>query len=305
MGKIKKFLIIISGPTAVGKTSLAIKVAQHFGTEIISCDSRQFYRELNIGTAKPTEAELFAVPHHFINSLNIHDNYTAGDFERDGLALLDELYKMQNVVVLTGGSGLFIRALCEGFDDFPEVPPLVQQELENTLREQGIGALQQELKMRDPIYYEKVDRDNPRRLLRALAVCRAGSRPFSDFQKGPKAPRPFTPVYILLEMERSALYRRIEQRVDKMMAGGLLEEARQLFPYRHLKALQTVGYHELFAFLENEITLEKAVGLIKRNSRRYAKRQMTWFRKDEHWVVFPAKEEKKVVAYLDGILPDA
>jgi tRNA dimethylallyltransferase len=286
----------------VGKTRLAIDVARHFCTEIISCDSRQFYREMNIGTAKPSEVEMAAVPHHFINSLSIHDPYTAGDFERDALAVLQKLYEEQNVVVMTGGSGLFIKALCEGLDEFPEVGPEIFEVLETTLREQGIEVLQKELKTSDPAYFKKVDLDNPRRLLRALAVCRASGRPFSSFQKGRKAVRPFTPVYILLEMERAQLYRRIEQRVDEMMSEGLLDEARQLFPHRHLKALQTVGYPELFAFLENEISIERAVGLIKQNSRRYAKRQMTWFRKDEHWQVFSAGEPEKVVTHLSGIL---
>jgi tRNA dimethylallyltransferase len=305
MTKAEKFLIIIGGPTAVGKTSLAIGVARHFGTQIISCDSRQLYREMNIGTAKPTAEELSAMPHHFIDSLSIRDDYTAGDFERDGLALLNSMYKKQNVVVMTGGSGLFIRALCEGLDDFPEVAPEIQKALEAMLREHGIEALQQELKTSDPVYFENVDVNNPRRLLRALSVCRASGRPFSGFQKGAKARRPFTPVYILLEMERAQLYRRIEQRVDEMMAAGLLEEARKLFPQRQLKALQTVGYQELFSFFENEITLESAVGLIKQNSRRYAKRQMTWFRKDDHWVAFPAGEAEQILAHLERILPGA
>jgi len=304
MQKANNYLIVIGGPTGVGKTSLAIEVARHLETEIISCDSRQFYREMNIGTAKPSEAELAAVPHHFINSLSIHEDYSAGGFERDGLVLLDELFKNRNAVVMTGGSGLLIRALCDGLDDFPEVAPQVQDDLETMFREHGIEALQHELKTSDPVYYEKVDRDNPRRLLRALAVCRTSSRPFSEFQNGPKARRSFTPVYILLEMDRPTLYLRIEQRVDEMIAGGLIEEARQLYPYRRLKSLQTVGYQELFAYFEKKISRERAVELIKQNSRRYAKRQMTWFRKDDSWVKFPAVQVGKVLSYLNGILPD-
>lgn len=295
----RKYLIIIGGPTASGKTSVAIQLAQHYQTEILSCDSRQFYKEMSIGTAKPTPEELAQAPHHFINSLHITENYTVGDYEKDALKVLDQLYKKNNVAIVTGGSGLFIRALCEGLDVFPDVPTSIRQDLEQVLETKGIAALQEELKTTDPVYYQKVDLHNSVRLIRALSVCRVSGKPFSSFQNQKKAPRPFTPIYILLDWERPVLYDRINRRVDLMLEAGLEAEARQLYPQKQLNALQTVGYQELFAFFDGDIPKEEAIELIKRNSRRYAKRQMTWFRKRPYWERFSPKEVAKIVTFID------
>ncbi|MEL6923653.1 MAG: tRNA (adenosine(37)-N6)-dimethylallyltransferase MiaA [Bacteroidota bacterium] len=294
----KKYLVVISGPTAVGKTDLCIALAQQFGTEIISCDSRQFYREMNIGTAKPTPGELARVKHHFIDDLSIHDAYSVGDFERDGLQLLEELYTKFDLVFLTGGSGLYIRALCEGLDEFPEVPEAVTEHYKQLFNAEGIGALQDELHQLDPDYAAKVDLQNPHRLIRALSVCKASGQPFSSFHGSDKPERPFTPVYICLHREREELYDRINRRVDWMMERGLLEEARELFPFQSLNALQTVGYQELFDYFEETITLETAVELIKRNTRRYAKRQGTWFRKNDYWQFFAPHESAAIQQYI-------
>lgn len=297
--QVQKQLIVIGGATATGKTATAIEVARRFQAEILSADSRQFYREMSIGTAKPTPDELAQVPHHFINSLSVVDEYTVGDFETDALFLLQNLFEKNDVAVLVGGSGLFIRALCEGLDEFPEVPKTVAEALEAKLKNEGIGALQAELKMLDPAYFEQVDLNNPHRLIRALSVCRASGQPFSSFRTQERKQRFFKPIYVLLELDRPVLYERINQRVDEMMRLGLLEEARQLYAKRHLNALQTVGYQELFDFFDEKCTLEEAVEKIKQNSRRYAKRQSTWFRKDPHWQAFAPRNTFELLTYLD------
>jgi len=291
----KRYLIVIGGPTAIGKTSVAIRVANYFGIEIISADSRQFYKEMNIGTAKPTVAELAQAPHHFINNLSIKDAYSVGDYEREVLDKLEELLEGYEAAILTGGSGLFIRAICEGLDEFPDVPDSIREELTAKWEAQGIEQLQSTLQEKDPLYYAEVDINNPHRLIRALSVIEASGKPFSNFRNQAPKERPFEIVPILLEMDRALLYERINQRVDMMMEAGLLEEARSLHPLRHLNALQTVGYEELFNYFEEKTSLEEAVELIKRNSRRYAKRQMTWFRKKTHWHRFDAQD-------IDGLL---
>ncbi len=296
----QKHLIVIGGATATGKTAAAIHVAQHFQAEILSADSRQFYREMSIGTAKPSTEELTQAPHHFINSLSIETAYSVGDFESDALSLLEKLFKKQDVVVLVGGSGLFIRAVCEGLDEFPEVPKSIVEDLETALETEGIEALQAELKAIDPDYFAQADVQNPYRLIRALSVCRASDKPFSSFRTQEKKQRFFTPIYVLMELERPVLYEKINCRVDKMMQEGLLEEARQLYPLRQLNALQTVGYQELFDFFDEKITLEMAIEKIKMNSRRYAKRQSTWFRKDAHWQRFNLDEMNELIAFLDA-----
>lgn len=294
-----KYLIVIGGPTASGKTKVAINIAEHFNTAVLSADSRQFYREMNIGTAKPSDDELKTVTHHFINSLSIHDEYSVGDFEKDAIRLLEEIFSDKDVAVMAGGSGLFIKAVCEGLDEFPEVPAEINQQLEKEFAEHGLAFLQNELKEKDPDYYQQVDLSNHQRLLRALSVCRASGQPFSSFRSNNKVHRQFIPIYILLEWEREQLYERINLRVDQMMEMGQLTEAKSLFPYRHLNALQTVGYQELFDHFEGKMTLEEAVIMIKQNSRRYAKRQMTWFRRDKHWRSFSPSETTEMIDYIE------
>jgi len=279
----KKHLIVIGGPTASGKTDWAIRMAQHFQTEILSCDSRQFYREMDIGTAKPAPEELQEVPHHFISNLSIHDRYSVGDFEREAMKLLDELFQKHDLVILTGGSGLYIKALCEGLDEFPEVPSPVREEVEQLYQQKGLDALREELQRADPDYYAEVDLYNPARLIRALSVCRTSGRPFSSFRRAGQISRPFTSIYLQLHLPRQVLYQRINQRVDQMLDQGLEEEAKRLFPHREQSALQTVGYQEFFDYFEDKIPQAEAIRLIKRNTRRYAKRQLTWMRRDSHW----------------------
>jgi tRNA dimethylallyltransferase len=295
-----KFLIVVGGATATGKTATGIQLAQHFETEILSCDSRQLYREMTIGTAKPTAEELAAAPHHFINLLSIEDDYNVGNFERDALKLLDNLFLKKNVALLVGGSGLFIRALCNGLDEFPTIPLEVKKEVQSLFEKEGLIALQEAIKNADPVYFEKVDQQNPVRLMRALDVIKASGKPFSSFQNQKKKFRNFTPIYINVLMDREQLYERINRRVDLMLEAGLLEEAKSLFPYKEKNSLQTVGYQEFMNFFDGKITLDEAIELVKRNSRRYAKRQMTWFRKEDHWTGFQANEIDKMIEYVEG-----
>jgi len=296
----QKFLIVIGGATATGKTALGIRLAQHFETEIISCDSRQFYKEMNIGTAKPDEEELAAAPHHFVGHLSIQDNYSVGDFERDGLQLLDQLYLKKDIVIMVGGSGLFIRALCEGLDQFPDISPTTKKEVQALYEKEGIEGLQKQLETTDPIYFKKVDQQNPVRLLRALNVIKESGKPFSSFQNQKKIPRNFTTIYINLSMDREMLYERINHRVDSMMAAGLLDEVQALIRFKNLNSLKTVGYQEFMDYFDKKISLEEAVELVKRNSRRYAKRQMTWFRKGEDWRAFGKEDWEEILEYVEG-----
>ncbi|HRD82371.1 MAG TPA: tRNA (adenosine(37)-N6)-dimethylallyltransferase MiaA [Saprospiraceae bacterium] len=296
-----KHLIVIGGATATGKTAFAIRAALHFQTEILSSDSRQFYKEMNIGTAKPTEEELAAAPHHFISHLSIHQPYSVGDFEREALACLHQIFETRDVAVMTGGSGLYIKAVCEGLNSFPEVPESIRAEVQNMYDLKGIAALQDELKQADPDYFVEVDTNNPARLLRAVAVCRAAGRPFSSFRNQPLEPRSFQPVYVQLDWPRAALYERIDQRVTQMMELGLEDEARDLYPHRHLQALQTVGYQELFDYFDNKTNLDEAVQLIRQHSRNYAKRQLTWFRRDGFWRVFQPAQWEDFLHFVDGL----
>lgn len=292
------FLLVIGGPTASGKTDVAIRLAQHYDTVILSADSRQFYREMSVGTAKPEAAQLAQVRHYFIDSLSIHDPYSVGDFERDALALLTVLFRQHQVVLLTGGSGLFLKALCEGLDEFPETPLSVRQEVEAIYREQGLEVLQQQLKEADPEYYAQVDLHNPHRLIRALAVFRASGKPFSSFRKKAAVKRDFRPIFLELSWDRAALYERINKRVDLMLDNGLESEARQLYPWKNLPALQTVGYQELFSCFDGAISREVAIEQIKQHSRNYAKRQLTWSRRDGYWKHFHPSEWSDILQYL-------
>jgi tRNA dimethylallyltransferase len=276
-----KKLIVIAGPTAVGKTAAAIKLAQQLKTEIISADSRQFYREMSIGTAKPDAAELAQAKHHFIDSHSITGNFTVGDFEKEALQLLDELFKTQDTVIMVGGSGLFIQAVTQGFDDLPIANPEIREQLNQEFAEKGIEYLQQKLKEADLDYYNQVDLNNPQRLIRALEVFEATGKPFSSYRKATVNTRPFESIKIVLDLPREELYDRINRRVDIMVEQGLVEEIRSLLPYRHLNALNTVGYSELFDHFDGKTDLQTAIDLIKQNTRRFAKRQLTWFRKDK------------------------
>ncbi len=276
-----KLLISIIGPTGIGKTKLAIEIAQYLGTEIISCDARQFFKEMPVGTAMPDAEELSAAPHHFIANLSIQDEYSIGKYEKDALAKLEELFQKYDTVVMVGGSGMYERAVIDGLDKLPEANPENIQKLEELLQTEGIAKLQNLLQEADPLYFEKADIENPRRLVRALDIYWQTGKPYSEFLNQGKLKRDFSVMRIGIEAPREVLYERINKRVDIMMEKGLLEEAKALFPFREKTALQTVGYTELFKYMDGEWTLDFAVEEIKKNSRRYAKRQLTWYRKAE------------------------
>jgi len=280
-----KTLIIIAGPTAIGKTSAAIHLAQKLNTVILSADSRQFYREMAIGTAKPTPEELSQAKHYFINSHSVTENFTAHDFEQQALILLDNLFQTHNVVIMVGGSGLFIRAITDGFDDIPDVGPEIRERLNKEFEQSGIEPLQEKLKTADPDYYAIVDKSNPQRIIRALEVFESTGRPFSSFRTSKRSKRPFEILALGLDMPREQLYDRINERVDLMISQGLVDEVRSLLPYRYVNALNTVGYSEIFDYLDGKIDMQTAIAAIKQNTRRFAKRQLTWFRKDKaiHW----------------------
>lgn len=279
--KTSNLLITIVGPTAIGKTALSIRLAQHFNTEIISCDSRQFFKEMAIGTAVPSKEELQAAPHHFIQNRSIFDAYNVGDFERDALKKLDELFKTKNVVIMVGGSGLYVDAVLKGLDHFPQVAPEIRETLNAQLKTNGLKHLQEQLKELDLETYETIALENPQRVIRALEVCIGSGKAYSHFKNKPKAPRNFKAIKIGLQADRPVIYSRINQRVDLMIREGLIEEAREVYPHKQLNALQTVGYRELFSFFDGKISKEFAIQEIKKNTRRFAKRQLTWFRKDE------------------------
>ena len=287
----KPLLICVVGSTAMGKTNLAIEIAKAFFTEIISADSRQFYKELNIGTAVPLNKELSSIPHHFIHDRSIFEDYNVGEFEKDALKILDKLFKKNKVVVLVGGSGLYIDAVVKGLDFFPEIPSDIRKKLNIEFEEFGIEALQKELQEIDPLYSKEVDIQNHHRLIRALEIYRATGIPYSSFLKKNKEKRFFNTLFIGLTAEREIIYTRINKRVDIMIREGLIEEAQNLHPYKNINALQTVGYKELFRYFENSITKEKAIEEIKKNTRRYAKRQGTWFRKNKKIYWFDYKTE--------------
>lgn len=274
-------LIAIVGPTAIGKTRLAIELAHHYQTEIISCDSRQFFKEMYIGTAVPEPAELMDVKHHFVQHKSIFEPYSVGNFERDAITLLGHLFENKNVVIMVGGSGLYADAVLHGLDSFPEVPEKIRTKLNTHFQENGIEYLQQKLKTYDPEHFQKVDIQNPQRMIRALEVCLASGLPYSSFLKKNKTQRQFKTIEIGLTASRDIVYQRINTRVEQMLEKGLLCEAQNLFPHKKLNALQTVGYRELFDFFERKTSLDCAIEEIKKNTRRFAKRQYTWFNKNQ------------------------
>ena len=281
----KKTLFVIVGPTAIGKTATAIRIAQELGTEILSCDSRQFYKELNIGVARPSDEELAAVKHHFIANLSIHDNYNVSMYEHDALALLDDLFATHDTAVAVGGSGLYVDALCQGITEMPDPDPEIRAELKKRLQDEGIESLRSQLRLLDPEYYEQTDIANPLRIVRGLEMYLTTGTPFSQIRKSEIKKRPFDIVKIGLTCPRDELYSRINLRVDEMVCNGLEEEARNLLPFRQLNALNTVGYKELFDYFDDKITLEQAIADIKTHTRRYAKRQITWLQRysDIQW----------------------
>ncbi|MDX5346299.1 MAG: tRNA (adenosine(37)-N6)-dimethylallyltransferase MiaA [Hymenobacteraceae bacterium] len=293
------FLVVIAGPTAVGKTALCVQLARYFNTDVVSTDSRQFFREMAIGTAKPTPEEQEGITHHFINSHTITEEYSAGMFEAEALALLDRLFQKHQVVIAAGGSGLYVRALTEGMDEIPDTDPAIREQLSKQLEEQGLELLLEKLKQLDPEYYEQVDKANPQRVVRALEVCMATGAPYSSFRKQEQRERPFSMIKIGLTRDREELYQRINLRVDQMLEAGLLEEVKQLYPYKNHNALQTVGYKEIFDYLDGAYDWEEAVRLLKRNTRRYAKRQLTWFNKDKAYKWFHPNQFKEIVQYIE------
>lgn len=299
MLKKEKLLLVVVGPTAVGKTAMAIALAKHYNTEIISADSRQFYKEMNIGTAKPSEQELAEAKHHFIDSHSIAEVYSAGDFERDALTLLDKLFADKEIVVMVGGSGLFVRALCEGLDDLPKAPVAVREHYNKLYEEKGLVFLQEKLKEIDPLYYAQADIGNPQRIIRALEVFEVSGMPMSSFQKSDVDKRPFKVLTIGLNMDRAQLYDRINKRVDHMMDQGLLTEVKQLVQYRKQPALLTVGYAEFFDYLDGILSLEEAIEKVKQNSRKYAKRQITWFKKYGNTVWFEPQNLNEIIGFVD------
>jgi tRNA dimethylallyltransferase len=291
-------LIVIAGSTASGKTAFSIKLAKALNTVIISADSRQFYKEMSIGTAAPTPEEQLQVKHYFIHNISIEDKYDVADYEHEVLALLDELFKTHDVVVLTGGSGLFIDAVCNGIDEMPDVQPEIRNKVEKLLQEGGINALAEEVQRLDPAYFAIVDQQNPRRLQRALEVCYQTGQPFSSFRSGNTTPRDFNFVKYALLWDRQELIKRIDKRVDMMVELGLLEEAKSLYPMHQLNALNTVGYKELFSYFDGQCTLEEAVEQIKIHTRQYAKRQMTWLRRDSSYKWITPEEFDDTVSVL-------
>ncbi len=300
-----KFLITIVGPTAIGKTALSISLAQHFNCDILSCDSRQFFKEMTIGTAVPNKEELASVKHHFIQNKSIFDTYTVGDFEKEAIAKLDELFLKDDFVILVGGSGLYVDAILKGFDTFPEVNPDIRNTIQSNYKKLGIVYLQKKLRELDPTYFQKLTLENPQtlqnpqRMMRFVEVCLGSGVPYSSFLNQKKSSRNFAPILIGLEAERAIIYNRINQRVDSMMDQGLLAEAKELFPYKELNALQTVGYRELFSFFDGEFSLEFTIEEIKKNTRRFSKRQLTWFKRNEGTKWFDYLTDKnEIIKYL-------
>ncbi len=294
-------LITVIGPTAIGKTSLSIDLATHYKTEVLSCDSRQFYKEMQIGTAVPSNEELSAVKHHFIQNRSIFEEYSVGAFERDAVELLNRLFEERNIMMMTGGSGLYVDAVIKGLDDFPEVDPEIRKDLKVILHNEGITRLQMKLKEIDPLSFGKIDIHNKQRLIRALEISIGTDKPYSHYLGLQTKKRSFDAVKIGLQADREVIYDRINKRVDLMMLQGLLEESQSLYEHRDLNALQTVGYKELFAYFDGLYSLEEAVNEIKKNTRRFAKRQGTWFRRDPEITWFDYKTDlDEILSFIDS-----
>ena len=295
-----KTLIIITGPTGIGKTTTGIALARHLNTEIVSADSRQIFKELTIGTAVPSKIELKAVKHHFIHSHSIHNNYNASKFETEMMALLNELFQRFNNIVMVGGSMLYINAICKGIDTMPDADPEIRQSLKNQLKTEGIESLRLQLRKLDPEYYSKVDLKNPARIIHALEICLMTGKTYSSFRSNPQKERPFNILKIGLNCDREKLHNRINKRVDNMVIAGLEDEARQVYQLKHLNALNTVGYREWFDFFDGNTTREKAIELIKRNSRRYARKQLTWFRNDPEMNWFEPRQTNEIIKFVES-----
>ena len=303
------YLITIIGPTAIGKTSLSITLAQHFGCDIISCDSRQFFKEMKIGTAVPTDEELASATHHFIQNKSIFENYTVGDFEKEAIAKLDELFLKNNIQIMVGGSGLYVDAVLKGFDEFPEIDNKIRDEVRQNYEKHGIEFLQNQLKELDSEYFNFITKNNPQtlqnpqRMMRFVEVCQSTNQPYSSFLNKEKNKRNFTPIIIGLEAERATMYNRINQRVDIMMNEGLLAETEKLVSNKELNALQTVGYRELFDYFEEKTTLEFAIEEIKKNTRRFSKRQLTWFKRTENTTWFDyLTDRKEIINHINQLI---
>jgi tRNA dimethylallyltransferase len=294
-----KYLIVILGPTGVGKSDIAAEVAIHYKCEIISADSRQIYSEMNIGTAVPDEATLKSVKHHFVQSLHVEDYYSSSMFESDVMKLLQSLFSENNIALMTGGSGMYLDAVCSGTDDIPDVDHAVREKYISLYRKEGINGLRLALKLLDPEHYAKVDLKNYKRIIRALEICESTGKPYSSFLTRKKRERDFRIIKIGLMRTREELYKRIDERVDEMIRHGLEEEARQLLKYRHLNALNSVGYREFFDFFDGTVSREKAIELIKRNSRRYAKRQITWWARETDIKWFHPENRDEIFGYID------
>ncbi len=295
-----KTLIVILGPTGVGKTDLSINIANHFKTVISSSDSRQVYREMSIGTAVPEKEQLEAVKHHFIHTHSIHDYFSSWECEKQTIELLSELYKDKNEVLLVGGSMMYIDAVCNGIDEIPTIDPDLRNEIVERSKNEGIESLRMQLKQLDPVFYNQVDLKNTKRVIHALEICLMTGKAYSELRTNTRKKRDFNIIKIGLNRDRAELYARINTRVDQMIEEGLIEEAKAIFEFRHYNSLNTVGYKELFEYFDGNISLEKAIELIKRNSRRYAKRQLSWFRRDEEIEWFHPNQEKEVLAYLNN-----
>jgi len=297
----KKTLIIIGGPTAIGKTNLAIKLAKQFKSEIISADARQFYKELNIGVAKPSKYQLKSIKHHFINNISIEDSYSVGKYEQEGLQLIDKLFRKYDVLFLCGGSGLYIDALCEGLNKFPTINPNIKEQIDKDLNEKGLDFLNAELKMVDIETYEKIDNKNPRRVIRALEVFRSSKKPYSFYLTKEKEKRNFHKLFIGLTDDRETIYNNINQRVNQMIEDGLIDEVKKLYDYRQYTSLQTIGYQEVFDYLQNLMSHSELISKIQQNTRRYAKKQMNWFNKEKYIQIKP-KDEKGILKLIKSQL---